>query len=134
MDAFDVLSTLERGEDVASVNAELQALFRRSVQPLLRSVLAVDPAMELSALRMPVLIVSGGRDLQVGPKDARLLTKARPDAARFNFAEMNHVLKIASADVDGQRDLYSNPSVPLAPVLSKAVAAFIEEIATSSRR
>jgi hypothetical protein len=97
-------------------------------------VLAVDPAKELSALRMPVLIVSGGRDLQVGPEDARFLTESRRDAAWFNLAEMNHVLKIASADVEGQRDLYSNPSVPLAPGLSKAVATFIEEIATSSRR
>jgi hypothetical protein len=61
------------------------------------SSLAVDPARELASLRLPVMIVTGGHDLQVSEADAALLAKARPDAARLDIPDINHVLKSAPA-------------------------------------
>ena len=80
-EALATLATLEKGRTVPAVRPELSALFRPSVQPFLRSVLAVDPARELRHLTLPVMIVSGGHDLQVGSADAARLAAARPDAA-----------------------------------------------------
>ena len=57
-EALNILAILERGESVANVNTKLLSLFRPSVQPLMRSMLAVDPAGELAALTLPVLILS----------------------------------------------------------------------------
>ncbi len=128
-DALATLATLERGETVRDVKPELAPLFRASVQPFIQSVLAVDPAGELANLALPVMIVAGGHDLQVGAADAALLAKARPDAVRLDIAEMNHVLKIAPADRAGQQDAYTNPNLPLAPGLGDAVADFVRRSA-----
>jgi fermentation-respiration switch protein FrsA (DUF1100 family) len=94
----------------------------------MRSLLAVDPAGELAGLKLPVMIVSGGHDLQVTAADAALLAKARPDAARLDVPGMNHVLKIAPPDLAGQRDAYANTSLPLAPGLTDAVADFARRV------
>jgi hypothetical protein len=114
---------------VPDVKPELAPLFRPSVQPFMRSMLAVDPARELAGLKLPAMIVSGGHDLQVGAADAAPLAKARADAVRLDIAEMNHVLKIAPADRAGQQDAYTNPNLPLAPGLGEAVADFVRRSA-----
>jgi fermentation-respiration switch protein FrsA (DUF1100 family) len=123
-EALATLAALEKGRTVRGVRPELSALFRPSVQPFLRSILAVDPARELHQLRLPVMIVSGGHDLQVGAADAARLAAARPDAVRLDVAEMNHVLKIAPADRADAR-----PDLPLAPGLAEAVAEFVRRVA-----
>jgi pimeloyl-ACP methyl ester carboxylesterase len=128
-DALATLAALERGETVRDVKPELAALFRPSVQPFMRSMLAVDPARELAGLKLPAMVVSGGHDLQVGAADAALLAKARQDAVRLDIAAMNHVLKIAPADRAGQQDAYTNPTLPLAPGLGDAVADFVRRSA-----
>jgi pimeloyl-ACP methyl ester carboxylesterase len=128
-DALATLAALERGETVRDVKPELAALFRPSVQPFMRSMLAVDPARELAGLKLPAMVVSGGHDLQVGAADAALLAKARQDAVRLDIAAMNHVPKIAPADRAGQQDAYTNPTLPLAPGLGDAVADFVRRSA-----
>jgi uncharacterized protein len=127
-EAREMLAALERGETVADVKPELAPLFRPSAQPFMRSLLAVDPAGELAGLKLPVMIVSGGHDLQVTAADAALLAKARPDAARLDVPGMSHVLKIAPPDLAGQRDAYANTSLPLAPGLADAVADFARRV------
>ena len=128
-EALATLARLEKGETVGDVRLELSALFRPSVQPFMRSMLAVDPARELSSLKLPVMIVSGGHDLQVTAADAARLAKARPDAVRLDLPDMNHVLKITPADRAEQQDAYANPSLPLAPGLGDAIAAFVRRVA-----
>ncbi len=128
-EAMTILASLERGETVPSVNPALQALFRPSVQPYMISELAIDPVKELKSLACPLMIVSGGRDLQVSSADAVLLAAQRPDATRLDVAGMNHVLKMAPADRASQQDAYSNPDIPLAAGISDAIADFVHQSA-----
>jgi uncharacterized protein len=128
-EALATLAALEKGKTVPAVRPELLAFFQPSVQPFLHSMLAVDPARELHQLRLPVMIVSGGHDLQVGAADAARLAAARPDAVRLDVAEMNHVLKIAPADRAGQQEADANPDLPLAPGLADAIADFVRRVA-----
>lgn len=128
-EAMTVLASLERGERVAGVNPALLALFRPSVQPYMISELAIDPTETIKHVRPPVMIVSGGHDLQVSSVDATLLAAERPDATRLDVAGMNHVLKMAPADRAGQQEAYSNPNLPLAPGVSDAIANFIRKAA-----
>jgi pimeloyl-ACP methyl ester carboxylesterase len=107
------------------VSPPLLPLLRPSVQPFMRSLLAIDPPAELAGLRVPVLVAQGGHDLQVSEADAAALLRARPDAVMFRSPEMNHVLKLAPADRAGQDKAYSDPSIPLAPGLAAAMAAFV---------
>jgi len=93
-EATATLAALERGETVANVSPSLLPLFRPSVQPFMRSLLAIDPAKEIKGVTVPILLVSGSRDTQVRAADADALAKARPDAAQLRIAAMNHVLQV----------------------------------------
>lgn len=120
------LDSLVAGMPVATPPPELLALFRPSVQPYLMSWLPLDPAKELAKLTVPVLIVQGSTDLQIGESDARALAAAKPDAKLVIIPGMNHVLKTAPADRAANVATYHDPSLPLAPGLIDAVAGFVE--------
>lgn len=125
-EALAIVAALARGESVPNVSAPLLPLLRPSVQPLLRSEFAMDPADELAKLKTPTLIANGGHDLQVTAPDAAALASARPDARRFVSDEMNHVLKLAPADRAAQQVAYTDPTLPLAPGLADAIAGFVQ--------
>lgn len=123
------LSALERGESVTTLSAPLQPIFRPSVQPYIRSVMAIDPAKEIVTLTIPLMIVSGGRDIQIGTADIEPLVRAKPDARRFHAPEMNHILTNAPPDREGNLKLYADASTGLTPGLVEAIAAFVSDVA-----
>jgi fermentation-respiration switch protein FrsA (DUF1100 family) len=101
------------------------SLFRPDIQPYVASWLRLNPAAELAAVTVPVLIVNGTTDIQVPAEQAALLHVAQP-AARVALIEgMNHILKLAPAERSGNIATYSNPALPLAPGLVDAVAGFL---------
>ena len=123
----DILDQLSAGKTVESVPAELQILFRPSVQPYLISWLRYDPAKEIAKLSIPVLIVQGTTDLQASPEDAKRLGKGNP-AAKLLFIEgMNHVLKTVPNEQKSQVSSYSDPTLPVAPDLIGAIVSFAKE-------
>jgi pimeloyl-ACP methyl ester carboxylesterase len=119
------IAALERGEDVADVDARLAALFRPSVQPFMRSVMRLDPAALARNLRARLMIVGGGRDIQVSRLDFDALAAARPDALLRWELDMAHTLKPVTADPASQQRAYVDPSLPLADGLAAAVAQFV---------
>jgi hypothetical protein len=119
------LTELEHGRQVPNIPG-LEALFRPSVQPYLISVLTIDPAGALKAVKAPVLILQGDNDLQVTVQDARLLATARPDAKLVVLPGANHVLKTAPTDRAGNYETYADPTRPLAPGVMQAILAFVE--------
>ncbi len=124
-EAGEVLAALARGERVARVSPALAPLFRPSVQPYLISELTIDPAADLARVRVPTLILTGGRDLQVSDEDARKLATARPDATVARLGEANHIFKAAPADKAGNIALYRDPAAPLHPGVMPALLAFL---------
>ncbi|MFZ0060632.1 MAG: alpha/beta fold hydrolase [Pyrinomonadaceae bacterium] len=123
----DILDQLSAGKTVESVPAELQVLFRPSVQPYLISWLRYDPAKEIAKLCIPVLIVQGTTDLQASPEDAKRLVKGNP-AAKLLFIEgMNHVLKTVPNEQKSQVSSYGDPTLPVAPDLIGVIVSFAKE-------
>ncbi|HEY2067833.1 MAG TPA: alpha/beta fold hydrolase [Gemmatimonadaceae bacterium] len=123
-----ILEQLKAGKTVDSVPPNMGALFRPSVQPYLISWFRYDPAAQVRALRVPVLIAQGTTDLQVSVEDARLLATAKPDATLVVVDGMNHVLKIVPADLTTQVRSYSDPSLPVAPELIESIARFVTTV------
>ena len=124
----EILQSLERGETVADVPPQLDALYRPSVQPYLISWFRYDPAAELAKTDVPVLVVQGTRDLQQRPVDGEKLEAAREGVTLVAIEDMNHVLKLAPQDRAGNMALYVKPDAPLAPGLADAIADFIAEM------
>ncbi|HVV52396.1 MAG TPA: alpha/beta fold hydrolase, partial [Polyangia bacterium] len=63
--ADEILTALRDGKPVRAYPLNLRPLFRPSVEPFLRSELALDPAALLAGLKPPVTIVQGETDLQI---------------------------------------------------------------------
>ena len=122
------LDALVAGRTVDSVPTPLMVLFRPSVQPYLISWLPHDPAALVKALTVPVLIAQGTADAQVMTRDAELLAAAQPKAKLLMVNGMNHVLKTAALDQASQAKSYSDPSLPVAPELIEAIAAFVQSV------
>lgn len=120
-----VLAQLSAGEPATDVPAALAAIFRPSVQPYLMSWLPIDPALALSRVAVPVLIVQGSTDIQVGVADARVLAAARPGAGLAVIDGMNHILRTAPVDRAANVATYREPALPLHPGLVPVLVDFL---------
>ena len=109
------------------VSQELYSVFRPSVQPFTSSWMQYDPAEEISKLDIPTLIISGDNDLQVPVAEAELLEAAQPEAAFLLIEGMNHILKEAPEDSEGNLQTYSDPDLPLAEGLMDGIIDFLNE-------
>ena len=127
--ALAAIDSLEAGRpvDTAGMHPALLPLFAPQVQPFLIDLMSKDPTALASAVRLPMLIVHGGQDLQVSSADAEALHKAQPASRLRVFAEMNHVLKRVSPD-DRAANLaaYADPALPLEPGLADSIAEFVK--------
>ncbi|WP_256975903.1 S9 family peptidase [Paenibacillus sp. MY03] len=123
----DILEQLKQGKQVDTFSAELQNLFRQSVQPYMISWLQYDPARLLGELNIPVLIINGTTDIQVPVKDAELLHEAKKESKLLIIDGMNHVLKESSNDQAENMATYTNPDLPLTKGLIDGIAGFLKE-------
>jgi len=121
----DILDQLAAGKRVESVPPALNLIFRQSIQPYMISYLRYDPAKEIAKLHLPVLIVQGTTDAQVGLQDAKLLAGANPAATSLLIEGMNHVLKTVPNEQDKQDSSYSDPTLPVAPNLISGISSFV---------
>lgn len=127
-DALRALSELEAGRtvDVSKMHPALQGIFNPAVQPFLIDMFSYDPADVATKTKLPMMIISGGRDLQVTAADAEALSKANSKAKLVTLADMNHVLKAVSANgAAANFATYSDPSLPIHPELVGAITAFV---------
>ena len=95
-----------------------------SMQPSVASGFNIDPIDPLKSIDRPILIVGGGRDLQVARLDFIALSTASPLAKTLWLPDMNHVL-VDVSDTQDNLAAYDQPERPLDPALVDAVAAFI---------
>ncbi len=130
-EADEAIMTLERGEqvDTNALNPALQALFAPEVQGFLIDAFSYDPAILVMETRVPILVIQGMRDLQVGEADARRLADSAPDATLSLLPDVNHVLKaVSSDDTAANLATYADPGLPIAQDAVEAVSQFLKQI------
>jgi uncharacterized protein len=127
-EATVLLDSLAKGYTVRQPTGVLQSLFRTSIQPYLISLLQYDPQTEIGKLTIPVLLIQGTTDLQVGLADARALKKAKPDATLKEIDQMNHIFKHAPADRTENISTYNKPDLPIMAEPVEDIEAFIQTI------
>lgn len=121
-----ILEGLKQGNTSDKVPPPLMSLYRPDVQPYLISMLQHDPRKAVAALKMPVLIAQGTKDIQVTEADAKALSAAAPKARLLIIDGMNHVLKIVGDDQALQQKSYFTPDLPVAPQLIDALSGFVK--------
>jgi hypothetical protein len=87
-----------------------------------------DPPAEIARAKVPVLIVQGAHDLQIGEADARALAAAQPAAKLVVIPAANHVFRAATDDRMAQARLYTDPTIPIVPELAPAIADWIKHL------
>jgi alpha-beta hydrolase superfamily lysophospholipase len=120
------IDSLEKGFTVTKTDPSLMSLLRPSVQPYMRSWLAADPQQIIRALKMPVLILQGTKDLQIKEADAQLLAQYNKKATLSILPNINHVLKEVLSDKREENlKTYADPKLSLPAALISAITGFI---------
>ena len=110
------------------LDGSFNALFNPVVQPYMYSWMKFDPQQAISKLTMPVLIIQGTNDIQVGVNDAQALKKANPKAQLKLISGMSHILKVAPTDRQQNAATYAIPDLPLHPDLIPILTDFINSL------
>lgn len=127
--AMAAIDSLEQGRhvDVTDMHPALQRLFAPQVQDFLIDMFRQDPARLAAAVKLPMLIVQGERDVQISVADAKALATAQPKARLVLIPAMNHVLKdVASDDRAANVATYADPSLPVDSTAVDAIASFVK--------
>ncbi len=123
--AIDELAAGRR-VDVTALPPPLAPLFNPAVQGFLVSTFSLDPADLVAKARLPILIVQGGKDIQVSVADAERLKAANPAATLIILPDANHVLKdVAGNSPSDNLAAYQALDLPLSEGLVSGIAAFV---------
>ncbi len=127
-----IINSLKAGRMVAQedIPAELMSLFHPTVQPFIISNMRYEPTELAAKCRVPMLIVSGGRDIQVSVSNGERLHGANPAAEHRMFENMTHVLKDADTSDRMMQimSIYTNASLAITEALAPAIVEFINNI------
>ena len=125
--SLPIIEQLEKGKTVDSVPPLINMLFRPSVQPYLISCFKYDPAVEISKVKCPVLIIQGTTDIQIQVEDAKKLAGSNSNSELVIIEGMNHILKEADANRFLNLRTYGDPNLELKQGLIKNITKFIVE-------
>ena len=128
-DALAAIGSLEAGKrvDVSAMHPALQQLFAPQVQGFLIDVMAADPVKLAKWTKLPMLIVHGGKDMQVGEADAKAFAAADTAAKLLTIDDMTHAFKALEGEGRAANmATYTDPSRPVHPQLVDAVARFVK--------
>jgi alpha/beta superfamily hydrolase len=123
--SLPIIEELEKGKIVDSVPPLINALFRPSIQPYLISCFKYDPAIEISKVKCPVLIVQGTTDIQIQVEDAKKLAGSNSNSELVIIEGMNHILKEADANRFLNLRTYGDPNLELKQGLIESITSFI---------
>lgn len=121
-----VLVSLETGKEPGAIKPPIDQIFRASVQPFMRSVLTLDPVPLAAVQAAPMLVIGGGADLQIGRFDFDPLAGARPGIKSHWEARLTHTMKETIDDDPAQLKTYTDPSLPVMPVVIEQITAFLK--------
>jgi uncharacterized protein len=125
MEGEQILQQLMSGITVKDVHPALYQIFRPDVQPYLISWLRYDPAMEISKLDIPVLILHGQNDRQIPVEDAESLRNACQHAKLKIIKDMGHMMKNSALSGKDNISTYTNPEIPVSKELIQTIIRFI---------
>ncbi len=124
-----ILRNLRQGQLTPPVSGddgsdEEVSFFTLNNQKFILSWMQYDPAEILSAMEIPVLIISGAADIQVDREDFGALAKVREPHESIFIEDMNHVFKEITTP-QAQEASYHDPSFPLHSELIPAMTDFL---------
>ena len=90
--------------------------------------MSYDPLEEINKLTIPVLVINGSNDIQVGVDNAERLVSEKKEYTLKIIEGMSHVLKDAPIDKEEHIKTYNNKNLPLNSEMVNDVVKFIKKI------
>ena len=122
-----IIDKLQLGQTVDSVPPMLNSLFRASVQPFLINMASYEPVKQFSKINIPVLIIHGTNDVQVGVQDAISLDNSSPNSEIYIIEGMNHIFKQASTNRLENIKTYSDPTLEVDKDMVNKIVQFVRK-------
>lgn len=120
-----IIIQLKEGKKVTEVHPLLLSLYAEANQDFLMEWMNIHPMVEISKLNIPILIIQGTEDLQVGIENAEMLKSANKNAELVFIKQMNHIFKFVNDEKQNMIS-YNNPDMPLHKDLTPAIVNFIK--------
>jgi len=114
---------LRETDTIKQIEPFLTGIFRPSFLQFLKSWDQYDPKEEIQKLDIPILIVTGTKDMQISPKDAEELKAMVSNAELLLLENMTHILKY---DTETRKN--EEGELVLHPDLVPALTKFIQEL------
>ncbi|BAO55499.1 alpha/beta hydrolase family protein [Nonlabens marinus] len=112
---------------VTKVNPFLVSIVGPEIQPFMESWMVYNPKELIKDVKIPVLILNGTRDRQVGTDQAEKLHAALPTSKLVIIEGMDHLFKkVGTDDIEAAKS-YTNPNFPLHPELVTSIIAFVKQ-------
>ena len=113
--------------DPAGLPGPLAAMFSEDLQRFMISGYAPDPKALLANVDLPVLIVHGEEDIQVGTDQAEALASASTNARLVILDRVNHALKpVKPGDRLANVKTYGDADLKIDPRIADAIADFVQ--------
>ena len=122
-----IIEELKDKKLVDTVPPILKSLFAPNIQRYLIDASSYNPAEEISKLSIPVLIIQGDNDIQIGLNDAKILHKAAKSSRIEIIQGMNHVFRQASENRLLNLQTYGNPKLPIDINMVNIISEFIDQ-------
>lgn len=126
-EAQRVANLLKGGNTTKDYPEALSSVFDITLQPFMISWMHYNPAMVISRLQMPILIIHGTKDLNVSLEEAELLKESNPRASLKIIENMNHVLVTITGDNLENAKSINQAYRALSDDFVSAVVSFIKE-------
>nr|WP_246566160.1 alpha/beta fold hydrolase [Tissierella simiarum] len=126
--SIPLLEELNKGNLIKNPPEDLYSIFRPSVQPYIISWFKYDPVEEISNIKVPILILQGDNDIQIGVEDSEILHSGNPNSKLVIIEGMNHILKDSPKDREKNMATYNKPDLPLNEELIRELTNFIKGI------
>ncbi len=128
--ADNILRRLKSGQRVATedIPKELMSLFNPTVQPFIINSMQYDPQLLAKQVDCPMLVVSGGHDIQVSKSNGEAIANSAPNAEYVVYDKMTHVLKdwASSERMEQLVNVYINSHLPLTDGLVAKLSEFLK--------
>jgi len=89
----------------------------------MREFVAFDPLPVLAAATVPILAITGSKDVQVDPADLDVIARTAPDARVLEVPDMDHILRPEPAPTSNPRHYAKQAQKPLD---ARAVEAILD--------
>ncbi|MEW7280440.1 alpha/beta hydrolase [Aquimarina sp. 2201CG1-2-11] len=125
--AFIAFKQLKEQGRATGYDPALESIFAYHLQPFMRSWIKYNPTDEIVKLKMPILIIFGGKDIQVDIGQGEKLKEVVPEAQSIFVKNMNHILKEIKGDRLENHKSYNEPFRKIIPEVITGIANFVNQ-------